>query len=397
MADEITREQFAAMSDDDQRRYLKRKQFEMASDEEQAQMLSEMQGEEQAGVDVPLIPTAQAAVPGQEEEEGIGEKILGGLEAAGTAIESVSAAPARAATMAALQGEGLGGAAEAFAGQFAEDPTLAPTSRQVVQEALPEDIRQTEVGPVSVEDLATVGTELFLDPTAPVLGGAAKLGKFAKMATTAAGAKMLELGSIAMAKKKQFMATLPGPVASGIRRHSDVLATQLLGPVGFAMSVAYESAPAIKKAVLSGSHSLSTLGRAQGLIPGTKESTYALKGLRMFAAIQREDHPEDSVDRAVVIPRNLREEIRQAVTEHQSLSSTKKASLLSQINRDGELEDIDDLLDEKKPARKTYNHNPKTPMPANMDAVKERLRGKLSKPQKMQLKTGDASISGVRG
>lgn len=69
------------------------------------------------------------------DEKTTGQKALDVINGIGKAVDSVTAAPTRSAIGALQDGGGLGGAASAFKEQFAEDPGLAPSGKDIVKKA----------------------------------------------------------------------------------------------------------------------------------------------------------------------------------------------------------------------------------------------------------------------
>lgn len=113
---------------------------------------------QQAGESGPWARYQQAP-----EEPGIGQQILEGVGAAGEFIDKYTGAPTRAAIGAVQEGEGLGGAAEAFGEQFGEDPGLAPTGEDIAKraglsdEALAPGVSPTEAGIQALQSGGSMG------------------------------------------------------------------------------------------------------------------------------------------------------------------------------------------------------------------------------------------------
>jgi hypothetical protein len=84
-----------------------------------------------------------------QKEEGIGTKILHGVEAVGRAIDSYTGAPTRKAIGALQDGDNP---ISAFKDQFGENPDLAPTGKQIAQKAGVPDTPLSQVAPNHFSD-----------------------------------------------------------------------------------------------------------------------------------------------------------------------------------------------------------------------------------------------------
>lgn len=115
--------------------------------EQQLAAINELEAEESAPQgSLQELQAQLAAIEELEAEEApFVDRAAATVGAAGEAVDAVTGAPTRAATMALIQGKGLGGAAESFGQQFGADTQTAPTGQEIVEAAgLPTEQEQRQ-------------------------------------------------------------------------------------------------------------------------------------------------------------------------------------------------------------------------------------------------------------
>jgi hypothetical protein len=173
-------------------------------------------------------PESDPLKPAAEFATGLAKKGLEGVQAAGQFVDKFTGAPTRAGISALQQGKGILGAGAAFGKQFGEDPTRAPTGKDIAREfGVPATEFETpfrsfdlpgERVKTTAQDVAGLGIDVLADPTlvvpvGTVAKGAAAVGKaVGKVATKAAvkGAKAAMGAERFAAASKRLARTFTG-------------------------------------------------------------------------------------------------------------------------------------------------------------------------------------------
>lgn len=110
-----------------------------------------------------------------ERDPSFGERLLSGLVETAQKVDSYTGAPIRAGIGAIQEDRGAGGALKAFASQFGEDPSRAPTGQDIARRAGVSDTALSDVAPSLYSDTGDEWLKLkrggLADPTASGAAG----------------------------------------------------------------------------------------------------------------------------------------------------------------------------------------------------------------------------------